>query len=517
MQYLPRRWPDLSFADLAAAVPEPVLARGRECLRRGRVAARLRTEEALAGSVLGSAGWYTATARLAEGRLEAECTCPYQGAVCKHAAALLLAWLEEPATFLDLEAAPSLRDATPEDLRRFCLSLCLAAPQKAIRLLVASPPGEEEPGAAAALARSFWLAPRALRDPEGLAERLSWVAERLSAAIGQGDPEAAAAACDLAERLLAAWMEASSPEQIGPSIGRYLRRLASAAPAGGLGEAIRPRLLGLFRRESLPFLGELGLVFLAWCGGPPREGELSGTPAEVVALLAAGPEPGLVKSVGFEGLLLTLDAHWRWGGRSAAIALARAGLRRSDEGERYVLRQRLAGYHLEFGERRQALAYLLANFRLRPDVEAWRLLRDTAMAAEEWPRIRREVWPIVMADGLELQIAAALDEADPELLSSVARAVGEDHPRAAAVWSGLAAFAPEEALDRLIGAARSHLTRGGHRSRRLAAEFLRAAGRVCRAKGWEQRWEGIRAELREEFGPAVRRPELGSLLGQDVD
>ena len=512
LQYLPRRWTDLSFADLAAAIPEAILARARDSLRTGRVEARLYTREALAGGILGSAGWYTATVRLAGGRLKAECTCPYQGAICKHAAALLLAWLEQPDSFLDLEAIPLLREAAPGELRRFCLSLSLAAPRKAAALLTASAREGEKPGAAAALARDFWLAPRALRDPEGLAERLAWVAERLSRAIGRGDPEAAAAACDLLERLLALWIEAPSPERLSPTIGRYLRRLSAAAPAGGLGDAVRPRLLGLFRREFLPFLGEISLVFLAWCGGPPRQEELSGTPAEIAALLAAGPEPGLVKSVGFESLLLTLDAHWRWEERPAAIALAGAGLRRPDEGERYVLRQRLAGYHLESGERRQALAYLLANFRLRPDVEGWHLLRDTALAAEEWTRVRREIWPIVLGNGLELRIAAALDEGDPELLAHVARAVDEDHPRAVAVFSALAGFAPEEALGRLTGAARSHLARGGHRSRRLAAEFLRAAGRICRAKGWEERWERIRAELRAEFGPATRWPELGALL-----
>ncbi|MGQ9778929.1 MAG: SWIM zinc finger family protein [Bacillota bacterium] len=508
----PRRWEEFSCTDLAASVPESLLERGREYLRRGLVTARLYGGEILAASVLGSAGWYTVRAELRHGQIAADCTCPYQGDLCKHAVALLLAWLTERETFLDLDRTPLFTEGDVERLRRLCRALALAAPQEAMALLTGGAAAEEKKGTAAALAGSFRLGPYALRDPAALAERLAWVGERLSSAVAAGDPEAAVAACELAERLLAAWAEASFPERLLPPLADYLQHLAAVKPpAGPEGLTLRSRLLGLFRRETLPFFGELGLLFLSWCGGPPRPEELTGTAAEVVALLA-GPGPETAKSVGFESLLLVLEAYRRWGRPEAAVALAKAGLRRPEEAERYVLRERLAAYHLEKGERRQALAYLLANFRLRPAEEGWKALRRMAMAAGEWPRIKGEVWPLVVRGDLALRIAAALDEKDPELLRRVGEELGADDPRAVAVWTALAALAPEEALDRLLAAARWHLAHGGYRSRRSAAAFLRAAEKVCRAAGWEERWEAIRTSLREEFGPLVRWPELGALL-----
>ncbi|NLG84044.1 MAG: hypothetical protein GX493_05425 [Firmicutes bacterium] len=505
-------WDEFTTADLVALVPEPLLERGRDYLRRGLVAARLYGGDTLAASVLGSAGWYTVRAELRHGQIAITCTCPYQGDFCKHAVALLLAWLTERKTFLDLARVPLIVEGDADRLRGLCRALALAAPQAAMALLIGDGAPAERKGTAAALADAFRLGPYALRDAAVLAERLAWVGDRLATAVAAGEAEAAKAACDLAERLLVAWGEASCPERLGPPIADYLRRLAAVKPpAASAGPVLRSRLLGLFRREALPFFGELGLLFLSWGGGPPGPAELGGTAAEVIALLD-NPTAETAKSVGFESFLLVLEGYRRWGRPEAAVALAKAGLRRSGEDERYFLRERLAAYHLARDERRQALAYLLANFRLRPTEEGWKTIRRTAVAAGEWPRIKKEVWPLVHRGDLALKMAAALDEKDPGLLREVGEQLGGDDPRAAPVWAALAASAPEEALARLLALAREQLLRGGYRARRAASAFLRAAAKVCGAMGWEERWEEIRQGLREEFGPLVRWPELGALL-----
>jgi len=93
--------------------------------------------------------------------------------------------------------------------------------------------------------------------------------------------------------------------------------------------------------------------------------------------------------------------------------------------------------------------------------------------------------------------------------------VGPEDHHALAVWTALAASAPEEALARLLTAVRFHLAGGGYRGRRAAADFLRAAAKIAYATGGEEHWGKIRAALREEFGPLLRGPELGALLAQE--
>ena len=232
-------------------------------------------------------------------------------------------------------------------------------------------------------------------------------------------------------------------------------------------------------------------------------------------LLRRGPAGGLAKSASFEVILLLLDAYVRWDRVRDAILLAQSAMRREDEAERYVLRNRLARYHEQTGGRRQALAYLTANFRARPDAAGWDVLRQAAQAVGEWERVKAETWPVVTRADLDLQIRAALDEKDPDLLDLLAKTLGDDDERAIPVRAGVAVFDPERGLGLLLQGARTALGEGGRLARRRAAGFLRAAGRLCRNQEWTDRWAEIRAQLRAEFPPALNWPELGSLLGRD--
>ena len=513
MEETPRAWRDVCLEDLAALVPERIMERGRACYSRSQVVACLVAHDSLAGSVLGSAGWYTTTAVLADGRIKTTCTCPYQGAPCKHAVALIVSWLDSPGSFLDLPRALSAMEAGPEGLRRLCLELCLAAPQRAIQLLAGEQAFSGTGEAAAALAHSLLSWPRGSRpDVSALTERLSWVGERLAAALTHSDQEAAGAAVDLAERLLSVWASIPTTDRrLATAVGSYLRSLADAWPKDLRGQEIDESLHRLWTPEAKVFTAELSLLMLAAGSAlpdePPREHG-----REVMRLLECGPQPELVKAVSFESLLLLLDAYERWDRPGEAIALAKAGLRRPVEGERYALRRRLAGYHQERGERRQALPHLAANFRARPDVEGWELLYRTGVAAGEWARVRKEVWPVVLAGGRELRAAAALAEKDRALLAELAGELGPADRQAIPVWMALAEIDPERGLAFLLAGTRAYLSQGGHMARRQAANFLRVLGRVCRDQDWLERWSRIRAELREEFPLALGWPELGSLL-----
>ncbi|MGE5549244.1 MAG: SWIM zinc finger family protein [Bacteroidota bacterium] len=508
MGLTPRGWRDVCLEDLAVLVDEHLMARGREYLARGHVGACLAADDRLAGAVLGSSGWYVTLVSLRAGEIEAACSCPYQGRFCKHAVALVLAWLADPGSFLDLCHASLLMTADADVLRRICMELCLAAPRAAAALL--AKPAETPHAAAAALARNLLAWPKATHDPAGLAERLDWVSSRLLAGVIDGDVEAARAAVELLEKLLAAWSEAPAKPGFTALVSGYIKRLAETWPRAR--RPIEPeRLAGLCRPERTVFAPELG-IFLRAAGGSELTA-LIGEPVsrEIFALLGrADAQP--VKTASFESLLLLLDAYERWDQIREAAALAQAGLRRPDRAERYVLRGRLAQYHERLGERRQALAYLIANFRERPDVAGWETLRRTAMAADEWPRVKLEIWPVVVNADLEIQTRAALDEADPELLMNLAGTADETDRHALAIWTALGELAPEKSLDYLVQGARSALSDGGRAARARARDFLRAAGRLCRTQGWHRRWETIRAALRSDFPPALNWPELGAIL-----
>jgi len=507
-------WRDVCLEDLAALVPEPLMTRGHDCFARGQVVARLAVEDRLAATVLGSAGWYTAQATLAAGRIKTACTCPYQGSPCKHATALVLAWLAEPASFLDLTRVAPLATASPADLRRICLELCLAAPQAAVTLLGGDPGPAAGTKAAVALASNLLAWPKVAGVPEALAERLDWISQQLFTAMASGDAEAIRAGIELAEKLLAVWVETPRVQRLTDLTANYLLGLSRSWPSGtvAIPRDDRSRLAGLLRPETRTYAGEISLLIMAADLDAVELAIADGVGLEVLGLLRSGPLPIMVQSASFESLLLLLDTYDRWGRQRDAIVLARACLRRTDEAERYVLHRRLAQYHQGLGERRQALAYMTASFRARPDVGGWEMLRKTAMAAEEWPRIKREVWPVAAGGAVELRARAALDEGDPELTRAVADALRDTDRLAVSIWTALAAFDPEQSLDLLVRGARVALGLGGHAGRRRAAGFIQAAARVCRGNHWEARWEEIRSGLRAEFGPALNWPELGSLL-----
>ena len=226
-------WRDVCYEDLAVLVTEPIVSRGRDYLRQGQVGARLVAEERLAGSVMGSNGWYVTTATLVGGEIKSTCTCPYQGTPCKHAVALILCWLADPLSFLDLEAEPRLYSADPGELRRLNRELCLAAPQAAVSLLTGRDPDDSTAVTYAAMARNLLAWPQAaVRNPEALAERLAWVGGKVAGAVTAGDQGAIDAALDLVEKLFAVWRDAPTTPRLAEVIGEYVRRLAEAWPAG---------------------------------------------------------------------------------------------------------------------------------------------------------------------------------------------------------------------------------------------------------------------------------------------
>lgn len=96
-------------AMLARLVPEPVRIRALDLFLLGRVESRLVSGTRLLGEVRGTRGVYRTVVHVLRGPggpdAAGQCECPRRarGGLCKHAVALLYAWIHEPATFASLD------------------------------------------------------------------------------------------------------------------------------------------------------------------------------------------------------------------------------------------------------------------------------------------------------------------------------------------------------------------------------------------------------------------------------
>ena len=503
-------WCDICYEDLAVLVTEKMMSRGREYLDRGQVAGRLLAGETLAASVLGSLGWYTVNASLASGRIETACTCPYQGGYCKHAAALILAWLTEPQSFFEPTASDIWREAGEEDLRRLCLELSLASPRTAVSLLTGRSPETGTLQAYAGLARNLSVLGRFSTDDLcELRERLAWAGPELFQALSHGDEAAAQACLQLAEKLLAAWAEAPANAVLTGLLEEYLQDLMRAWPAETRFPATD--VTALCRPEYRLFAAEISSLALR----SGRAAEVDAGPYKLVlAILESAPGFAPAAAADFDVILLLLDAYARWNRLTEAVALARAALKRGDDSERYVLRERLAGYHSRRTEPRQALAYMTVNFKQRPDKAGWVVLRRASCQAGEWQRIKKDIWPSVCKGTRDLCLQAAMDERDRDLLRELIADPGMEAKRTA-ILDILAEYEPEWCWPQLREGAAKDLRDGTRSGRKSAAANLCALARIARRQGWPERWEALRLEFRRDYAWALNWPELGCILSQN--
>lgn len=95
-------WEEVSIIDLEAWVSPEILDRGRQYQRTGHILRVCRFRQIIAGEVAGTGGSYRVKLALDETGVNAVCTCPYPG-FCKHMVALVLAWIEKSADFINIE------------------------------------------------------------------------------------------------------------------------------------------------------------------------------------------------------------------------------------------------------------------------------------------------------------------------------------------------------------------------------------------------------------------------------
>ena len=448
--------------DFAAFFPEEVARRGLAYAREGRVRRVFRVGERLLGEVQGSE---PRPYRVEVGPgLVGSCTCPYPFFPCKHAAALLYAYLEGRPEDL----WPRLEALSPEEAKGLLLRL-------------------------AALPEVAFLLKELLSPEEAFAEGVRRL--RQAFRLGGGEEEAKALLLSLPQAgreevaaLLGALLEA--PFDPGPYLGPVLRRYLDLG-----GELAF--LLKLYLRHPFEALGEAFLALLA--GGEPLKRALK---AELLFRLGREEEALGVLREGLEGVedyLAFVERLLRLGRREEALRYAEEAVAWFGKDPRLLPLLDLLVAH------RGGVEDHRARFRLRPNLEDYLALKAKLgrTFAEERPRLLRQVQDPALLARIHL-----LEEDWKALDRLLKRASPEVYPALAAA---LEERLPQEAARLYLEAAKARVEAGGRAAYREAAGLLGRLARLDPKRAREAAWGLVRAyprrrALREELAPLLGSP-----------
>lgn len=465
-----RPLPPRSEEDFASFFPEEALRRGLAYAKEGRVRRVFRVGERLFGEVQGS-GPRPYRVEVGPG-LGGRCDCPYPSFPCKHAAALLYAYLERRPEDLRLR----LEALSPEEAKGLLLSLS-ALPEVAFLLKELLFPEEAFLEGVRRLAQAFRLG--------GGEEE----AKRLLLRLPQAGRKEVAA-------LLEALLEA--PFDPGPYLGPVLERYR--ALGGDLSF-----LLKLYLRHPFEALGE---AFLALGEGEPEKALAllggkdplkRGLKAELLFRLGREEEALGALREGLEGV----EDYLAFVGRLLALGRTEEALRYAEEALAWFGKDpRLLPLLDLLVAHRGGVEDHRARFALRPNLEDYLALKAKLGRgfAEERPGLLRQVQDPVLLARIYL-----LEEDWKALDRFLKRVPPEAYPALAEV---LEEKLPQEALRLYLRAAEGLVGAGGRARYREAAGLLQRAARLDPKAAREAAWGLVRAyprrfALREELSPLL--------------
>lgn len=425
-------------------------------------------------------------------QFDCDCNAPPQR-LCRHAMAVLYAWLRAPEQCLDLnELAARLGEHPPASLAKELAAQALLDPQLQQRLRHLLPQGEW-PGAGGGL-----LAWRRLRELDGGAQVV---------AGGAVDQEDAAQRAAWLDHLLTWCLEGGVvPDFEGgdAAFGAFLYRMAETA-VPGTKRRLESRLQAeLWRLEAVlwPVAGTEAAAAAAYRQGRALAmlcGWLDAAGRSEQALTALR-QHRLALGAAAE-LVQRLQAAGQW---VEALQVAHDELRRRAGLAQAEPHRWLASLYQAQGEEQRAQSHLWAAFELRPDADLYRILSGYRQADPAWGRRREAVIDSLAARGQQETLAQLLiADADWTAFDRLARAASlpagllvEAARRAAAEQPDLAYQWRRLALPDLV----HHGAENRYRSalavlRAMRAHLQRAAGDA----GGASAWQAQRSEVEKQY------------------
>lgn len=261
----------LSLTDIVRLCGETILNRGEKYFRSGYVYERMRGETELRATVSGTED-YLVVIKETEDDLSASCTCPYDfhwGGNCKHIAATLLAWVEEPESFRvvgDLRTALQRRDK--EELVQILVALCEVYPHLVDEYDLLSEEAGEEYNPQMAVQKIF----KAYEPPHGISDEE--MLRRLTLIENKAKNFEKAGNYDLARRTYFALMvgcvdcaedygsDEMFPETLASDYAeRYVKILEKDPVVDGGSEQVKAELKEIERYETAEIMGVLDALW----------------------------------------------------------------------------------------------------------------------------------------------------------------------------------------------------------------------------------------------------------------
>lgn len=498
--------PVFTRTDLERWLDADAYGAGLEYACAGRVRDLHASGFGLAGRVQGWHGDHQVGVTLGDGlKVTCDCGAPHP---CRHGAALLFAYLEEPERSVDLDGALAVwAGAGERALRELIQRLCFDQGGGRQAVLMGPPFRPDEPEPVTLLRRHLAAGggcDEALRriagwvqggQPElaraGAELVLGVIASRPSAATGDGFAAALAvlalhgpgSAPEVIGALAGApgeWYEAGLPIALAMA-GRHSVALAAAAQAE------------YWRQEALHQAGRLSNRARARCLAGRVLAAAAG-PAEAQAFLAA-------TVTGLSEAIALVEETVEGGAVDQAISLARRFLAGAPQADVVAWRAKLAGLLESEGRQGEALPFAVANLEEEPGILRFRQALRLAAGAGS-PEVAEALLGVVQRAGRPDDVALAhleLGDLDAAGEASLMAGAGTCAAVAGAALKARPALALR--LLRRAVAVGGDDPRCGEWLRRLEGLYRRLHG--CEA--WAEYYEGLASPLQDLRGKGGRR------------
>lgn len=513
----------LTLEDLEALASPAMIDRGRRYWIEGYVQFMQSAAGQLKGIVTGSLGDYRVVVEWKDGVIRAQCDCPFKGAFCKHATALVWGWLNHSERFLSHEHVVSLVERlTPTEMRVVLREISVNAPEVlAMALKQWQPAKGLGEGIVRDLADS--LGKGRLQRPEWL---MAWRRALQLLESGSGDLDTLNRLITLGFRYLRE-SETMDPDFIA-LFGQTIQAWSQRAKPGILPEwwndgwdaltMIQGKTRRQLRHAILNSLEPWSGSILTTLGYPPElddEGFGAGIDYVIGRLLICGGDLRPVKEWALyrlERALKLMDLYTEEEAWNLLKDLARDGLRRAETGDRLIFRRRLALSHRKLGEPKQALALLGADFLERPGWEEYLELSETAKEAGEPARAFQVAQRSLRMTRVELLAKIMIHEDKIEELLELAPDLPPQAPEVQTAAQSMRRYAPTAAKTLWERRAFAWLEEGTRRGVKEAMPSLVEIKKLCREMGWSESWEAFARDAKAKILDPVALEMTASIL-----